>query len=98
LAEVMSDTDSSSDKPRSGSSIDLYPTSDIRFVMVEIGKLSTKADRLIADVEKLGGKVEVIGHQISFFKGAFWIASAVFGVCVLAIGWLFTTHAIITFH
>ena len=103
----MSDTprpDSSSDIPTAPPK-DLYLTSDIRLVMIDMAKLTTKVDRLISDVEKLGGKVEALGNkieaigkQMSFFIGAFWIASAVFGVCVLALGWLFTTHTTITFH
>lgn len=36
---------------------DLYPTSDIRFALLELGKLSTKTDRLIADVERLGAQL-----------------------------------------
>jgi hypothetical protein len=95
LAGVMSDTD---DNPRAGSSRDLYPTSDIRLVMIDLGKLMAKVDRLIADVEKHGAKIDAMGQQMSFFRGAFWVAGAVFAACVAAIGWLFTNHATITFH
>src|ERR1700733_932369 len=45
---------------------DLYPTSDIRFVLVEIGKLSASVDRLIDDVSAQGTKVDAIRHQVSF--------------------------------
>ena len=88
LAGVMSDTpaDSSSDIPRAGSSRDLYPTSDIRLVMIDLGKLTAKVDRLIADVEKHGDKIDAMGQQMSFFKGAFWIAGLVFAACVTAVG------------
>lgn len=95
-----------SDTPRTGSSSDiptgpprdLYPLSDIRFVMNDMGKLTAKVDRLIADVEKHGDKIDALGQQMSFFKGAFWVAGLVFAACVAAIGWLFTNHATITFH
>jgi hypothetical protein len=53
---------------------DLYPTSDIRFVMVEVGKLTANVDRLIADVNSQSTKVDAIRHQVSFIKGAMWAA------------------------
>lgn len=36
---------------------ELYQTSDIRFVMVEIGKLTTSVEALVRNVEKLDRKV-----------------------------------------
>lgn len=36
---------------------DLHPTSDIRFVIQEVAKLSTQVERLISDVKDLSGKV-----------------------------------------
>jgi hypothetical protein len=94
----MSDTDSSSDNPRAGSSRDLYPTSDIRLVMIDLGKLTTKVDRLIADVEKHGAKIDALAQQMSFFRGALWVAGVVFAACVAATGWLFANHVTITFR
>jgi hypothetical protein len=64
---------------------DLYPTSDIRFVLVEIGKLSASVDRLIDDVSAQGTKVDAIRHQVSFIKGAMW-ASGILIAAVLTIG------------
>jgi hypothetical protein len=84
--------------PRSGSSAevattspqDLHPTSDIRFVIHEIGKLTAKVDRLIADVDKHGEKIDAVRHQVTFVKGALWII----GFAIVLIGgiatWLFT--------
>lgn len=40
---------------------DLYPTSDIRFVMLEIGKLTSSVDRLIADVQTQSQKIGEMG-------------------------------------
>jgi hypothetical protein len=54
---------------------DLYATSDIRFVMLEIGKLTTKVDRLIEDVKDQGIKISTLNSQATFLKG--WIAAAV---------------------
>jgi len=52
-----------SEPPRQVASVtppqDLYPTSDIRFVLVELGKIGTKLDRLIEDV---GRHSDRIGH------------------------------------
>jgi hypothetical protein len=66
----------------------LYPTSDIRFVMVELGKLGTKVDRLISDVEAQGtkidaqsAKIDAVCHQISFAKGALSVFGAFFCNC-----------------
>lgn len=55
---------------------DLYPAMDARFVLVEIGKLTGKVDRLVEDVAKLGGNVDVLRGQVSFVKGAAWIIGA----------------------
>jgi hypothetical protein len=80
-----------SEPPRQVASVtpqDLYPTSDIRFVLVELGKVSTKLDRLIEDVGKHGdklGKLEttvdrvrtgaiVAGVVLSGAIGLFWWA------------------------
>jgi hypothetical protein len=52
---------------------ELYPVSDIRFVLVEIGKLSTQVQRLIADTGKHGDRIDEVRHQISFVKGALWV-------------------------
>jgi hypothetical protein len=46
---------------------DLYPTSDIRFVLVELGKVSTKLDRLIDDVDKHGGKIGALEKTVDRF-------------------------------
>lgn len=37
---------------------DMQPTSDIRFVMIELAKLSAQVERLISDVKDLSGKVD----------------------------------------
>jgi len=37
--------------------------SDIRFVIHEVGKLTSKVDRLIDDVGKQGGKDDAVRHQ-----------------------------------
>jgi hypothetical protein len=48
---------------------DLYSTSDIRFVMVEIGKLTANVDHLIADIKSQGTKIDELRHQSSYIKG-----------------------------
>jgi hypothetical protein len=91
--------------PRSGSSSevattgaqDLYPTSDIRFVIHEIGKLTAKVDRLIDDVAKHGDKIDAVRHQVTFVKGALWVI----GFAMLLFGgiatWVFTGKLSIIF-
>lgn len=66
---------------------DLHPTSDIRFVMIELGKLTANVERLITDVASHGAKIDAMRHQVSFVKGAIWIASGVLGLAVLLAGW-----------
>lgn len=64
---------------------DLYPTSDIRFVMIELGKVSVKVDRLIQDVEGQGAKIDAVRHQISFVRGALWVIGGVIAIAVAVI-------------
>ena len=67
---------------------DLYPTSDIRFVMVEIGKLSANVDRLIQDVGSQSTKVDTIRHQVSFIKGAIWASGALIAVFIAVVSYV----------
>ncbi len=62
---------------------DLHPSPEIRFVLVEIGKLTATVGRLVDDVKGQGSKldglsrqVDGIKRQISFVKGAVWASSA----------------------
>ncbi len=48
---------------------ELHPTSDIRFVMVEVAKLTTKVDRLVDDVKSHGDKLDKIGTRMTWFSG-----------------------------
>jgi hypothetical protein len=64
---------------------DLYQTSDIRFVMLEIGKMMSKVDRLIDDVRSHGQKIDGVRHQISFVRGAMWVIGALIAL-VIALG------------
>lgn len=61
---------------------DLHATSDIRFVMHEVGRLTANVDRLIADVKGQGDKIDDVRHRISFLKGAVWVALPLIGLFV----------------
>lgn len=61
---------------------DLYPTSDIRFVLLEIGKLTSKVDRLIADTESQDKKLNSLLHQSTFIKGAIAAGVALVGIFI----------------
>ena len=78
---------------------DLYPTSDIRFVMVEVGKLSSAVERLIADVKSQGEKVDAMRHQITFVKGGLYVFAGVMAVAtyLLSAKWDAILLAIKTF-
>ncbi len=69
---------------------DLHPTSDIRFVMVNIGDLSSKVDALIKSVDGHGDKIDDLRHKVSFVKGAIWVMGAVLGLMVVIATWYFT--------
>ena len=63
---------------------DLHPTSDIRFVIVEVTKLSTLVERLISDVKDQGGKIDDLRHQATYLKGGLAVAILAIGIA----GWL----------
>jgi hypothetical protein len=73
----------------------LHDTSDIRFVMIEIGKLTTgmegltkSIDKLVEKVEKQGDKIEDLRRSVSFVRGIVW-AFGILGILVVPIlGWL----------
>jgi hypothetical protein len=54
---------------------DLYSTADIRFVLVEIGKLTADVKHLISDVKSQGEKIDKLMHESSFTKGAVWVGT-----------------------
>ena len=66
---------------------DLYATSDIRFVMLELGKLTAKVDRLIDDVRSQGEKLDQVRQQISFVRGAMWIIGGLIAAAVAVGSW-----------
>lgn len=79
----------SPDELPQGSPRDLHPTSDIRFVMVEIGKLTSTVDGLVKSVDKHGDKLDDITGKVDFLKGAAWVIGGILTILVIAIGWYF---------
>lgn len=67
---------------------DLYPTSDIRFVMVEVGKLCANVERLIADVKSHGEKLDGIKTQSTYIKGAIAASVLLIGLFITAATWV----------
>ena len=61
---------------------DLYATFDIRFVMLKIGDLSSKVDRLIDDVKSQGGKID--GLRLTFAWASGVVVATVFFLSVAA--------------
>lgn len=79
----MSDSGQETGPPRQFPSVppqDLYPTSDIRFVLVELGKVGTKLDRLIEDVDKHGAKIGSLERTVD----RVWTGAIVAGVVISA--------------
>lgn len=61
---------------------DLYPTSDIRFVILEVGKLTATVDRLVSDVSRLTDRVSRLerfnwivatGAVVAILVSGFWL-------------------------
>ncbi len=50
--------------------------------MREVGRLTANVDRLIADVKSQGVKLDDVRHNISFLKGAVWVAVPLIGLFV----------------
>jgi len=80
------------ERPDSPPPPDLYPTSDIRFVMVEIGKLTSTVDHLGATVDKLGGKVDKLSHQATWVKGGLAVGLVLITIVVGVGSWLVNSN------
>lgn len=70
-------TDFASAPPR-----DLHPTSDIRFVIVEVAKLTKLTERLLSDVKDQGDKIDKLREQATYIKGAIATATVAIGVAI----------------
>ena len=77
---------------------DLHPTSDIRFVMLKIGELTTKVDSLIKSVDSHGSKIDDLRDKVIFVKGAVWVLGALVAVIGVAAVWYFTGKLSITIN
>ncbi|MGU3538883.1 hypothetical protein [Methylobacterium sp. A54F] len=53
--------------------VELYPMTDIRFVLVRIGELGAKVDRLVDDVSSQSKKIDEVRGKIKFVQGAIWV-------------------------
>lgn len=76
-----------------GTPRDLHPTSDIRFVMTEVAKLTERIDNLIERVGDMKGasketsdKLVDIEKSIAFVKGAVWVFGIFFSIALVVIG------------
>ena len=75
---------------------DLFPTSDIRFVMHSIGGLETKVNALIKSVDSHGDKIDDLRQKVSFVKGAVWVLGALLAFVILVATWYFSGKLSIT--
>ncbi|OSQ33572.1 hypothetical protein [Thalassospira sp. MCCC 1A01428] len=67
---------------------DLHNTSDIRFVMVEVGKMTTAVENLKEKVDKLDANDTKIQNGIALIKGGLFVAAVFFGF----LGWVFSSQ------
>jgi hypothetical protein len=63
--------------PSSATPVDLHPTSDIRFVIVEVTKLTTKVDRLIDDVHDFSTTLISLERTIDRFRTGAIVAAVI---------------------
>ena len=75
---------------------DLHQTSDIRFVMLSIGELTTKVDALVKAVDSHGDKIDDLRLKVSFVKGAVWVLGALLAIVIVAATWYFSGKVSIT--
>jgi hypothetical protein len=79
---------------------DLYPASDLRFVLLEIGKLDSKLEGLAAGLgrldHRLGGNHPDPKQTVAFVKGAVWaVGCFVFGI---VLGWYLSGKITFSLH
>lgn len=75
---------------------DLHQISDIRFVMLSIGELTTKVDALVKAVDSHGDKIDDLRLKVSFVKGAVWVLGALLAIVIVAATWYFSGNLSIT--
>ena len=94
MARVRSDSDQGSpvNEPQ-GTPRELHPTSDIRFVMIEVAKLTEriehmvkKQDELKADGRETRDRLFEIEKGVSFVKGAMYVLGGLFTLALVVIG------------
>jgi hypothetical protein len=70
---------------------DLYPTSDIRFVLVELGKINSEIKNLVEETKKHTTKFDEVGgkiHNLEKVIHGFYVAGAVLAVVAVGFWWL----------
>lgn len=60
-------------------------------VQRSVAELTAKTDRLIADVDSHGTKIDTIRNQISFVRGAMWVIGGLVAVAIAAAAWYLRT-------
>ena len=81
---------------QSGQPVELYPMTDIRFVLLRIGELSAKVDRLIEDSGDQSKKLSEVRDKITFVRGAVWVLGGLMTLLTAGLGWYLTHHIQIT--
>lgn len=82
----------SSDPPRDFANVpaprDLHPTSDIRFVILEIGKLTTKVDTLNENVGKVYDRLGKVERTIDRVKTGLIVAVSILSIVGTLFWWV----------
>lgn len=66
---------------------DLHPMADIRFVIVEVSKLTERIDQLIADVKEHGTRLRTIETAVDRVKTGAYVAGVIFSLVGVVFWW-----------
>lgn len=83
-----SGTETPKDYPSVTPPQDLYAMSDIRFVMMEIGKLTNSVERLIKDVDSVGERLSSIEIKTAQVRGGIFVFLVLMPVMATLFWWL----------
>lgn len=66
---------------------DLYPTSDIRFVLIELGRISERIEALVRKVDCVGDRLGKVETAIDRVKTGLIVGAAIFSIVGALFWW-----------
>ena len=59
-----------------------FPLQTVMELHKLVAEVNAKTDRLVTDVASHSTKLDAVGHQISFVKGAIWVIGALIALAI----------------